>query len=191
MAVKKKTESESLELVADQLKNAGMPLQIKSVIRHDSSDVNLIIDLDPGGGFEGGFEITALSAPIPLQFTSLKTSLSSKNQFRFAMHDEGMMDRVGKIFGLEDVEIGYKEFDKQLIIKTNDAPRVKQLFKDLSTRKVFQGLKDFSLQITEDEEKKNGVLLELMIDRAVIDHKEVVKLYEAYVEVLDQLNSQE
>lgn len=182
-----KTEEETWEQVIADLKDLSVPFQYKAVFGHNSTPVTLIIDMDPGGGFEGSFEFTSISAPVPIQFTSLKASVSKGDAFRFALHDEGVMDRVGKIFGMEDITIGYPEFDKQLIVKTNDASRVKKVFSDAGMRKVFQSLTDFTLQINHDDEKDNTYILEFMIDRAIINNKELRKVYDAFVGVLDEL----
>lgn len=182
-----KTEEETWEQVIADLKDGVVPLQYKAVFRYNGTPVTLIMDMDPGGGFEGGFEFTSLSTPVPIQFTSLKATVSKGDAFRFALHNEGVMDRVGKIFGMEDITIGYPEFDKQLIVKTNDVARVKKVFSNASVRKVFQLLTDFTLQINHDEEKDNAYTLELMIDRAITNPKELRKVYDAFVGVLDGL----
>jgi hypothetical protein len=182
-----KSEEDTWQQVITDLKEAPVPLQYKTVFGHNDTSITLVIDMDPGGGFEGGFEFTSLSAPLPIQFTSLKASVS-KTDFRFALHDEGVMDRVGKVFGMEDTHIGFPEFDKQLIVKTNDAARVKKLFSNAPVRKVFQALSDFTFQISHEDGKGNPYTLEFMIDRAITDPKELRKLYNAFAEVLDKLD---
>lgn len=90
------------------------PLEYTAIIEQEKRKVVLDIDIDLGGGFESGFETTTLSA-------ELKTA----SNFRFAVHEQHFSDEIGKFFGMEDVEIGYNEFDKKLIVKTNDPIRVK------------------------------------------------------------------
>ena len=168
-----KVDEQTWEQVVTDLKNVNIPLQYKALIHHGSTPVTLAIDIDPGGGFEGGFELTSLSAAVPIQFTSLTATVSKKDAFRFALHDEGFMDRVGKVFGMEDIVIGYPEFDKQLIVKTNDGGKLKKVFADTGIRKVFQALTDFSLQAKQDEENTNDYTLELMLDKAITDTAEL------------------
>jgi len=192
MALQKttKTEMETWDTVISDLKETPMPFKYKTVFRHNNSTVSLIIDIDPGGGFEGGFEFTSFSAPVPIQFTSFKAPVQQRDEFRFALHDEGIMDKVGKIFGMEDITIGYKEFDKQLIVKTNNAEKVKKVFSVLKVRKVFQSLTDFILQVSKDDQNNGEYILEFMIDRAILNSTELKKLYDAFTGVLDKLGEE-
>lgn len=190
MSIKKKqqTEEEIWQEVNDYMKNAPVPFQYKTEFMHNAYQVGMMIDMDPGGGFESGVEFTSLSAAVPIQFTSLKATVSRLDTFRFALHDEGVMDRVGKFFGLEDIIIGYPEFDKQLIVKTNDPAKLKKLFADITVRNTFQSLKEFSFQIINDQNNNQDCVIEFMIDRAITDIRELKKIYEAYAKVLDNLN---
>ena len=181
------TEDSNWQKVSDYLGDAPFPLQYKAALLHNQHRIILLIDMDPGGGFESGFEFTSLSAAVPVQFTSLKANVS-RDIFRFALHDQGVMDRVSKFFGMEDMIVGFTEFDKQLIVKTNDVERLKECFADAETRKVFQSLSEFSLQTINDEEKDHSTTLEFMIDRAITDISELKKIYDAFVKVLDFLN---
>ena len=137
--------------------------------------VLLEVEIDLGGGFEGGYETTRLSAPV-----------SVENDFRFALHHESFLDKAGKLLGLEDKTIGYPEFDKALIVKTNDETKIKQVFADASVRELFQTLEDFNLHITHPEE---GTRLELEIERGITDVPILRSMYDAFSKVLIQLNN--
>jgi hypothetical protein len=114
----------------------GDLLEYRAIIQQQNTRVLLDIDIDLGGGFEGGYESTMLRSP-----------LKPNNNFRFAIHEEGFIDEVGKFFGMQDVVIGYPEFDKKVLIKANDEAKVKPLFADTSVREVFQSLDDFTLEL--------------------------------------------
>jgi hypothetical protein len=143
------------------------------VIEQAGKQITLDIDIDFGGGFEGGYEITALTAPLP------------NTSYRFAIHPQDFLYEIGKLFGVQDVTLGYPEFDKDVIVKTNDEIRTKQLFADSSIREIFQSLSGYSLSITEDEDDK--LLLELNIQRGITDGEELLKIYTAYYEILNSL----
>ena len=66
------------------------------IISIDNRKVYLDIDVDPGGGFEGGY-----------QTTTLKSKLEHAGAFRFALHHQGLLYEIGKFFGMEDIETGY------------------------------------------------------------------------------------
>jgi hypothetical protein len=145
--------------VAADLQAAEVPLQYKAIFNHGLTPVSLIIDMDPGGGFEGGFEFTSLSAPVPVQFTSLKADIPGNDPFRFALHEEGFIDKVGKFFGMEDIEIGYEEFDKNIIVKSNDKDKVRAVFADPKVRQVFQTLSDFTIQLSKGDDEDSSTTL--------------------------------
>ena len=144
------------------------------VIEQAGRHITLDIDIDFGGGFEGGYEITALTAPL------------SATSFRFAIHPQDFLYEIGKLFGVQDVAIGYPEFDKNVIVKTNDEFKVKQLFADNKIREIFQSLSGYSLSITEDEDDR--VILELNIQRGITDAAELLPIYSAFYQILSSID---
>ncbi|RXK83666.1 hypothetical protein [Filimonas effusa] len=141
------------------------------LINHAGTRIALDIDIDLGGGFEGGYEVTSITAAIP------------DTTFRFAIHPQDFVYEIGKLFGIQDVTIGYPEFDKNVIVKTNDDTKVKKLFADSEVREAFQDLSGYSLGITEGD--KEQLQLELNIQRGIIDASELLVLYSAYYKVLE------
>ncbi|HTB51844.1 MAG TPA: hypothetical protein VK718_03640 [Ferruginibacter sp.] len=153
------------------------PLEYHVVIYQDAKKVFLDIDIDPGGGFESGYESTMLRASLP-----------DLEGFKFALHHENFIDKVGKLFGMQDVVIGYPEFDKELIIKTNDAIKVKSIFKDKSARQVFQSLSEFTLHTNTKTNDNDTDFLELVIERGILDTAELRDIYAAFVTVLSAID---
>jgi hypothetical protein len=142
----------------------------------DGRKVELVIDIDLGGGFEGGYEFTSFQAPV-----------ASEYDFRFALHHQGLIDTAGKFFGMEDVVIGYPEFDEALIIKTNDRERTRRIFSDVNVREIFQSLRLFTLHLKHHHvagPKEKESFLELTIEEGVIDPKVLRNLYDAFYKVL-------
>jgi hypothetical protein len=181
------SEDDSWNKLNDELIHLPVPYNKKSVFNHAGVAVTLIINMDPGSGLQSGFEFSNLNAPLPLQFTSLRAPLVHAGGFRFVLHEEGVLDKVGKVFGMEDVEIGYQDFDKQLIVKTNNPDRVKKIFDNAEARELFQSLTDFRLSITHDTENDEAAILELMIDKAYTKSKELRGIYQAFVFILDNI----
>ncbi len=147
------------------------------IIEQQDRQIELNIDIDLGGGFEGGYEIT-----------SFRTLLTVPNDFRFAIHKEGFLDEIGKFFGMQDVELGYEEFDKKVIVKTNDEEKVKKIFSDADERNFFKTLDaDYSFGITIRNHEKE---LELTIEKGVTDPVILQNMYHHFYKLLmivDQL----
>src|SRR5688572_28431901 len=84
------------------------------------------IDVDLGGGFEGGFETTSFTAPV-----------TGHNDLRIHIYPQDWVNEIGKLFGLEDVELGYPELDKEFIIKTNQTETLKSIFTDQTLQETL------------------------------------------------------
>jgi hypothetical protein len=168
------TADEIWAQIANDFQGADI-LEYNAVIQQEGLPETLLeIEIDLGGGFEGGYEWTRFSGPVAVPA-----------DFRFALHHEGFLDKAGKLIGLEDKAIGYDDFDKEFIIKTNDEDKAKAAFADASVRSFFQALEDFNLHITHHEE--TAPMLELEIERGVTDATELRTIYEAFIKVQSKL----
>lgn len=171
-----RTEDEVWKQVNAQFLANPDPLEYTAVIVQEDKKIVLDIDIDLGGGFESGYETTAFTA-----------ELHNAPAFRFAIHEQHFTDEIGKFFGMEDVEIGFIEFDKKLIVKTNDKLRIREIFNDEQVRKVFQSLNDFKFGITYRKDKsseKNHPFLELQIESAITNPRQLREIYHTFFSVL-------
>lgn len=168
------TTDEIWTQVANDFQGADI-LEYNAVLQRTGfPDTILEIEIDLGGGFEGGYEWTRFSGPVNV----------SEN-FRFALHHEGFLDKAGKLVGLEDKVIGYEDFDKEFIIKTSDEQRTKAIFSDVSLRDFLQTLEDFNLHVTHHTDSQP--MLELEIERGITSTDELKSIYEAFIIVQNQL----
>ncbi len=152
-----------------------------AIISIQNRKVYFDIDVDPGGGFEGGY-----------QTTTFKSRLEKAGDFKFALHHQGLLDEIGKFFGMEDIETGYPEFDKKVIVKTNDAAKIKSLFSEKDTRLPFENFTDFTFHITQhhiDETETKADFLELNIEEAIMDIPTLKQIYTAFSTILDALEN--
>ena len=78
----------------------------------------------------------------------------------------------------------YPDFDKALIVKTNDETTVQAVFADAATRAAFQQLEDFNLHVVHADE---GSRLELEIEQGITDTVILQNLYTAFAVVLRKL----
>jgi len=173
-----KTAEEVWQQVAADLSDEAI-YDYSALLVQDRMKVELVIDIDPGGGFESGYAYTSFAAPV-----------SPANDFRFALHHKDWKDTAGKFFGMEDVVIGYPEFDDAIIIKTDDRDRTHRIFSDITVRKTFQSLHSFNLHLTHHHvagKKGKETLLELGIEDGITDPEVLRPLYEAFCKVLSAI----
>lgn len=174
------TEDEIWQEVNKQFQQEPELLSYRAVLVQDNRKVLLDIDIDLGGGFESGYETT-----------TFVSHLHSEPPFRFAIHEQHFTDEIGKFFGMQDVEIGYEDFDEKLIIKTNNAEKVRQIFSDPSVRQTFLSLSDFSFGTTTQHSshpEKDGPFLELTIENGITDPQKLREIYHAFYAVLMQID---
>lgn len=154
------------------------PSNYRGVIHTGQHDVELETISSPSGGEEGwGFGRTTLRAELPSQST-----------FRFAIVPEDVLNKIGKLFGGQDVELGYPEFDKKVLVKTNDEQKLKSILADASIREVFQNLSGYSLHI-DKHEGAEGDHLHLVLQHAVTDATEMQRIFTAFNHFLRALHA--
>lgn len=154
----------------------GIPHNYHVEIQHNNRNIALNIVSSPGGNIEGGYEYTSLKAPVP-----------GNNDFEFVIQPEDFLNRIGKFFGGQDVELGYPEFDKNVLVKTNNPQRLKSFFADEETRRLFVQLSGYSFGITTSNENEKEKILELNIQR-IIAGNDLKYAYHAFSRALELLH---
>jgi hypothetical protein len=172
-----KTEAEVWKQIDVDLGNGEDVYDYNVIIAQGDKKINLIIEIDLGGGFEGGYANTGFS-----------TQIIPDKGFTFAVHHDDFIDDIGKFLGMQDVEVGYPELDHALVIKTNDDEKVRLLFTDSNVRAVLEKLSDFDFGIrlhhVPDTDVKQA-FLELNIEDGITEPTELRKLYNAFYTVLE------
>lgn len=79
-----RTEEEVWQQINNQFLANPDPLEYSAVIVQENRKIVLDIDIDLGGGFESGYETTALTA-----------ELHTAPAFRFAIHGQHFSDEIG------------------------------------------------------------------------------------------------
>lgn len=136
----------------------------------DNHYIKIDISSSPGGGEEGGYETTGIQA-----------RLLSHTPFNFVLYPEDFIISIGKLFGLQDIELGYPEFDKNIIVKTNDADKLKNVLAGEGARKILQNMSGFALKLEGDD---NSNILDLSIQRALTDINELNQVLAMFYEIL-------
>jgi hypothetical protein len=162
--------------ITDELDSSDLGYSF--IINYEARKIFLEIDQDPGGGFESGYE-----------YTKLRSRLEDPGEFRFALHHQGLLDEIGKFFGMQDIQTGYPEFDRKVVVKTNDAEKIKSVFAEEHTRKIVKELTNFKFHITHDhlEKGKKDYFLELNIEEAITNMITLRQIFNAFYAVLARI----
>jgi hypothetical protein len=173
------SEDELWQQVAADMAQEKDFLQYSAQLNQGRYRMLLDIDIDMGGGFEGSFESTTLTAaitgPMPLHFH---------------LHEQDWVNELGKLLGLEDVALGYPVLDDAFIIKTNNPTQLKLLLSSAELQGLLLKYRD-DMQLTlgpADHQDGTAVELRFMAERALVDPAQLQEVYHMLLLLLEQLN---
>ena len=117
------------------------------------------------GGFWKGSKVQAHVGPwtvtldtytdstgeIHVTYTRMRAPYVNPEGFRFTIYRKGFFSDLGKLLGMQDIEVGDPEFDEAFIIKGNDEDRVRVLFADPKIRQMIQDQPKIRLEVKDSE----------------------------------------
>jgi hypothetical protein len=86
-----------------------------------------------------------------VQYTRMRAPYVNPEGFRFTIYRKGFFSDLGKLLGMQDVEVGDPDFDEAFIIKGNNEDRVRVLFSDLKVRQMIQDQPKIRLTVKDSE----------------------------------------
>ena len=126
-------------------------------------------------------------------YTRLRAPFVNKDGFRFTIYRQGFFSELGKYLGMQDIEVGFPEFDRGFIIKGNDEAKVRALFANPRIRQLIQAQPAIHLEI-KDDEGWFGASFPEGVDELYFQVRGVIKdvgqlkaLYDLFAETLNQL----
>ena len=159
------SEAEIWQQVAADMQQEGEILTYTALLNQNGQETLLNIDIDLGGGFESGFSTTMFRVKIPHPVF-----------LQFNIHEQDLLNEVGKIFGMEDIKLGYPEFDAAFIVQTNQPETVRALFADEDIRHMLLKHPDAKLKLQADDDA-TGSWLEFTKEDAIVDPAELREVY--------------
>jgi hypothetical protein len=135
--------------------------------------------------------VPAGKAMIP--FTRLRAPYVNPDGFRFTVYRKGVFTALGKLFGMQDIEVGHEAFDRDFVIKGNDQGRLRSLFASDRLRELVDAQPDVHLSVKDDEgwfgpAFPEGVdELYFNVPGIIKDLDRLKRLYDLFAEALEQL----
>ncbi len=84
-------------------------------------------------------------------YTRMRAPYVNPEGFRFTIYSKGVFSELGKLLGMQDIEVGDLAFDEAFIIKGNNESRVQNLFADARLRKLVQLQPTIHLEVRDSE----------------------------------------
>ena len=126
-------------------------------------------------------------------FTRLKAPFANPDHFRFTIYREGLFSEIAKWFGMQDIEVGHEEFDRDFIIKGTQETKVRALFDNPRIRELIAAQPHIHLMVkgaggswgassaTDTDE------LYFHVPGIIKDVERLKLLFDLFAETLDQL----
>jgi len=84
-------------------------------------------------------------------YTRMRAPYVNPGSFRFTIYRRGPFTWLGKKLGMQDVEIGYSDFDRDFVIKSNDEGKIREMLDDGRIRDLIQQQPTINLAVKDDE----------------------------------------
>jgi hypothetical protein len=128
-----------------------------------------------------------------ITYTRMRAPYVNPEGFRFTIYRKGLFSELGKLLGMQDIEVGNPEFDEAFIIKGNDTGKVVSVFSDKKIQQLIQDQPTIHLSV-KDSEGWFGPQFPQDVDElhfqvvGVIKHVPRLKaLFDLFAAVLDRL----
>jgi len=125
--------------------------------------------------------------------TRLRAPYINPEGFRFTLHRKGFFSDLGKLLGMQDIEVGDPEFDEAFIIKGNDESKVRDLFANPKIRQMIQAQPKIRLRVKDSEGwfgpkfPENVDELHFQVVGVIKDIDRLKSLFDLFASMLDQL----
>ncbi len=136
---------------------------------------------------------TTSSGQSSTTYTRMRAPFVNKDGFHFNIYRRSVFSGLGKMLGMQDVQIGEPVFDEDFIIKANNEVTVRRFLDNPRLRSLFQAQPRISLEVRDDEgwfgtQFPQGVDAMYFSTVGVIKDLALLRgLYELFAEALNQL----
>ena len=133
--------------------------------------------------------------------TRMRAPFLNPGGFRFTVYRKGIFSELGKYLGMQDVEVGHPDFDRDFVIKGTDDTKLRQIFGNARIRELITAqpqihfeVKDadgiFERDLFAEKPPEDLDVLEFLVDsrHSKIKDKEHLRLlFDLFAETLDEL----
>jgi hypothetical protein len=84
-------------------------------------------------------------------YTRMRAPYVNPDGLRFTVYRKGMFSELGKLLGMQHIEVGDPEFDEAFIIKGTDEAKVRELFADHEVRSLLTAQPQIRLEVKDSE----------------------------------------
>jgi hypothetical protein len=136
---------------------------------------------------------TVSTGKANVTFTRVRAPYVNKDNFRFKIYKKSMFSGLGKMFGMQDIDVGHPQFDREFVIQGNDENKLRLLFGNSEIRRMIEVQPAIHLEVKDDEgwfgtRFPEGVdELYFQVVGVIKDVERLKALYELFAETLNHL----
>jgi hypothetical protein len=126
-------------------------------------------------------------------FTRMRAPYVNPDHFRFTIYRRGFFSDIAKRLGMQDIEIGHGDFDRDFIIKGTDEGKVRALFDNQRIRELITAQPRIHFTVKDNEGtfgpefSSDADELCFHVGGIIKDVERLKLLFELFSETLDQL----
>jgi hypothetical protein len=130
---------------------------------------------------------------VTIPYTRFRAPYLNSSGFRFRVYRRSRFSALGKMMGMQDLEIGDAAFDEAFIIQGSDASKVRLLLSNPKIRELVAAQPEIEFSVKDDEGWFGPKFPEGVDELCFLAHgiiKDVARLrqvYELFAEALDEL----
>ena len=138
---------------------------------------------------------TVSTGKSSITYTRIRAPFKNLESLYFKIYRKGYFSDLGKLLGMQDIRVGYSEFDENFIIKGDNEERITQIFSNEKIRKLLEEQPKINLEIKDDEGffskhfPSNVDELYFSVVGVIKDIERFKDLYELFAEVLKELSA--
>src|SRR3954468_21485086 len=84
-------------------------------------------------------------------YTRMRAPYLNPEGLRFTVYRKGLFSELGKLLGMQDIDVGDPDFDEAFIVKGTDESRVRELFTDPEVRSLMLAQPEIRLEVKDSE----------------------------------------
>jgi len=128
-------------------------------------------------------------------YTRMRAPYVNPDGFTFTVYRKGIFSDIGKWLGMQDVTVGYPEFDEAFIIKGNDEAKLQKLFSNQTIRDLISTQPAIHFAVANpshlfwntNDSQPGGDELYFHVVGVIKDVERLKMLYELFSATLDEL----
>lgn len=128
-----------------------------------------------------------------MHFTRLRAPYVNPDGFRFVIYRRGFFSDIAKWLGMQDIEVGHADFDRDFIIKGTDPAKLRLLFNNQKIRELIAAQPQIHFEVKDHEGAFGPNFpadtdeLRFHVHGIIKDVERLKLLFNLFAETLDQL----